>query len=930
MAEPQAAPPYEAAAAEQDVLLATKLHVPGPRPGFVPRPRLAGALGEGLARGMILACAPAGFGKTALLADWARSGDRRVAWLSLDAADDDPVRFWRHVVAALDRARPGIGERAGPLLGPPAPPSFEGLVTVLINELAAQPGEDEIMLVLDDYHLVHAQPVHASLEFLLEHLPPGLRLVLASRSDPPLALPRLRAGGQLAELRARELRFTAEEAAALLREAIGADLPGAAVAALAARTEGWAAGLQLAALSLRGQADPAGFVATFSGSHRYVLDYLAGEVLDSQSEEVRTFLLQTSVLERLSGELCDAVTGRTGSQVMLEQVERANLFLVPLDEVRGWWRYHHLFADLLRARLRQQHPDQVAALHRNAAAWSAERGLADEAVRHAVAAGEMTWAARLVEQYFDAAYNLRGEEATVQRWLAALPAELVQARPRLLLAQAFLAATRGRVEAVEPPLDAAERALAGAAGAVDEPFEPSAGRAASLLVNVPALVALHRAYLAEVHGDAEGTAAFASQALAGLGGDERLLSATVQGFLAAAEWLRGRLAEAERAFVSSIAGWRAVGQPTLAAWGYLQLGQVQRAQGRLSAAAGTYQQALEVATAPGRPALPAAAVAFVGLGEVAYQRNELDGALRQVTDGIALCRQFLYTAPLAMGLATLAWIRQSRGDAPGALEVMGEAGRAAPGPGVTGLLSPAPAQRARLRLAQGDVTAAALWTRERGLGPDDEPGYPREPEYLVLARVLLAQDRPGPALGLLERLRAAAAAQGRAGSAIEIGALQALALAAAGEEDAAVDALAQALILGCPEGYVRVFADEGAPMAALLARLVAAQKADHAAARGVPLGCLAQVLRAFGEVEAVPGARRAAAPAVPGLVEQLTAREREILVLLAAGTPNPRIAEELVISLDTVKKHVSHLLGKLGAANRTEAVTRAHQLDLIP
>ena len=281
------------------------------------------------------------------------------------------MRFWRHVVAALDRARPGIGERVGPLLGPPAPPSFEGLVTALINELAAQPGEDEMLLVLDDYHLIDAQPVHASLAFLLEHLPPGLHLVLASRSDPPLPLARLRARGQLAELRAAELRFTRGGGGGAAARGDRADLPGAAVAALAARTEGWAAGLQLAALSLRGQADPAGFVAAFSGSHRYVLDYLAGEVLDRQPEEVRTFLLQTSVLERLSGELCDAVTGRTDGQAMLEQVERANLFLVPLDEVRGWWRYHHLFADLLRARLQQQHPDRVAALHRNAAAWSA-------------------------------------------------------------------------------------------------------------------------------------------------------------------------------------------------------------------------------------------------------------------------------------------------------------------------------------------------------------------------------------------------------------------------------------------------------------------------------------------------------------------------------------------------------------------------------
>ena len=927
MAEPEAASLSAAAAAEQDVLLATKLHVPAARPGFVARPRLAGALVEGLARGLILVCAPAGFGKTALLADWVRSGDRLVAWLSLDPADDDPVRFWRHVVAALDQARPGIGERVAPLLGPPTPPSFEGLVTALINELAAQPSADGVLLILDDYHLIGSQPVQASLTFLLEHLPPELHLVLAGRSDPPLPLARLRARGQLAELRTAELRFTEDEAAALLREAAGPGLPDAAVAALAARTEGWVAGLQLAALSLRGQTDVARFVAAFSGSHRFVLDYLAGEVLDRQPEEVRTFLLQTSVLERLSGELCDAVTGRTGGQVMLEQVERAGLFLVPLDEVRGWWRYHHLFADLLRARLQQQHPDQVAELHRNAAAWSDERGLADDAVRHAVAAGEMTWAARLIEQYFDAAFNLRGERATVQRWLAALPAELVRSRPRLLLAQALLAATSGRAEAVEPPLDAAERALADAVGgAAGEPFEPSAGRAASMLVNVPALIALHRSYLAQFRGDAEGTAAFASHALAELGGDERLLSATAQGFLAAAEWLRGRLAEAERAFVSSIAGWRAAGEPLLTAWGIYQLGQVQRAQGRPDAAVRTYQQTLDIAAVSG-PA-PAGA-AYVGLGEVAYQRNELDSALRQVTEGIALCRQFRYPAPLATGLVTLAWIRQARGDAPGALEAMGEAGQVALGPGVTGLLDPVPAQRARLLLAQGEVAAAARWTSERSLEADDEPSYPREPEYLVLARVLLAQDRSGPALGLLERLHAVAAAQGRTGSIIEILALQALALAAAGDGDAAVDALAQALIRSCPQGYVRVFADEGAPMAALLARLVAAQKAGQPTARGVSLGCLAQVLRAFGGKDAAPGARRAGA-GVPGLVEQLTAREREILVLLAAGKPNPRIAEELVVSLDTVKKHVSHLLGKLGAANRTEAVTRARQLGLIP
>ena len=537
MAEPPFAAPSQVAS-ERDVLLATKLHVPGPRPDLVPRPQLAERLDEGLARGLMLVCAPAGYGKTVLLADWVRRGRQPVAWLSLDVGDNDPARFWRHGVAALDQARPGLAGRVGPLLGPPAPPSYRGLVTALINELAAGPDADQVLLVLDDYHLIDSEAVHESVGFLLEHRPPGLRLVLASRSDPPLALARLRGGGQLAELRAAELRFTADEAAALLRQGAagsGVALPETAVAALAARTEGWAAGLQLAALSLRGQPDAAGFVAAFTGSHRYILDFLAEEVLEHQSEQVRTFLLETSVLERLSGPLCDAVTGRTGSQALLEQVERAGLFLVPLDEVRGWWRYHHLFADLLRARLQAEQPGEVARLHRNAAVWYDDHEMADDAVRHALAAGEMAWAARLIEQHFDEVFYLRGEGVTVQRWLSALRGDLILTRPRLLLAQALLAFHSGRLETEEPLLDAAEQAYEDAA---EEPFEPTVGRAGSMLVNVPALIAIRRGFLAQLRGDAEDTAAFASRALAESQEGEWLLSSTARGSLAVAEWLR--------------------------------------------------------------------------------------------------------------------------------------------------------------------------------------------------------------------------------------------------------------------------------------------------------------------------------------------------------------------------------------------------------
>jgi LuxR family transcriptional regulator, maltose regulon positive regulatory protein len=912
-----------------DGLLATKLHMPGLRPGLVARPRLLDRLDQGLARDLILVCAPAGFGKTVLLADWARRGRWPIAWLSLDTADNDPARFWRHAIAALDPVCTGIAERIGPLLGPPPPRLFDGLVAALINELAAT--ADPTLLVLDDYHLVDSPQVHASVAFLLGHRPPGLRLVLACRADPPLSLARLRGRGQLAELRAADIRFTAEEASALLSEAAGPSLSEAAVAALAERTEGWAAGLQLAGLSLRGRTDADAFVASFSGSHRHVLDYLTEEVLDRQPAEVRGFLLETSILDRLSGALCDAVTGHTDGQAMLERLERANLFLVPLDEVRGWWRYHHLFADLLRARLREEQPGQVALLHRNAAAWHDQHGLADDAVRHALAAGDATWAARLVERHADELL-LRSERATLARWLAALPADAASARPRVLLAQALSLLVGGRAEEVGRLLDAAERSLAGPAA--DEPFEPSAGRARSLLANVTATSALERAFLAELHGDADRQLAFGRQALANLDPDDHTLSAIIHGHLGVAQWLGGRLPEAQRTLTSSISRLRAIGERFLVVRVCEHLGQVQRARADLDAALGTYRQALEIAAPPGQPALPAAGIAHVGLAEVAYQRGEFDAALRHLAEGISSCRQLIFSQPAAAGLATLAWIRQAQGDPAGALEAMDEAERAGASGSVAGVINSVPAQRARLLLLQGDLEAAVSWTTSRGLDPGDEPDYPREPEYLALARVLIAQDRPGQAVELLGRLHTCATAQGRTGSLIEILALRALGLAARGEDTAAVAALTEALRLACPQGYIRVFADEGPAMSNLLGRLIAAQRAGQSAGVDeIPFGYLGRLARAARQDAAgaappsPPGPHQAA---VPGLIEPLSSREAEVLQLLAAGRPNKEIAEELVVAISTVKKHVTHIFEKLGAANRTQATARARELGLLP
>jgi LuxR family maltose regulon positive regulatory protein len=856
------------------------------------------------------------------LADWSRQR-RPVAWLSLDAGDNDPVRFWRHAAAALDRVRPGVTERVAPLLGLPTPTSLEGAVTAVVNELAAQPGD--VLFVLDDYHLIEAESVHTLFLFLLEHGPPDLHVVVASRSHPPLPLARLRACGRLAELRTFDLRFTTEEAASLLREAVGSGLPDEAAAILAARTEGWAAGLQLAALSLRGQPDVAGFVATFSGNLRYILDYLTEEVLEDQTERVRGFLLETSVLDRLSAELCDSVTGRSDSQQMLEAIERANLFLIPLDEVRGWWRYHQLFADLLRTRLQQQQRDRALELHHKAAAWCEQRGLADDAVRHALASGDATRAARLVERHTEAVL-LRGESATAQRWLAALPAHVVGCRPRLLLAQALLALLGGHVDEVEAPLDAAERA---AAAFADEPFEPSVGKAASALANIPAAIALDRAHLAELRGDAERAIAFGRKALAAIGEDKSLLGSIARGRLAVALWLGGRLEEAERGLVAIAAEWRRADERFLAMRGYHYLGQVQRTQGRLDAAIGTYRQALKVAAAPGQAPLPAAGAAYVGLAELAYQRGELDAALRHLNEGLPLCRQLTDTQSLATGLAKLAWVRQARGDATGAVEAMDEAVRHAHGPGVAHLLNPVPIERAWLLLAQGDISVAVRWTMERSLKVDDPPNHAREPEYLLLARVLVAQDRPDQALQTLTRLRALAIAQGRMGSLIEIQALQALALAARGDQADAVPTLADALMLAHSQGYVRVFVDEGSPMRALLGLVIAAQR-ELAAARAVPVHYLGRLAQAF-EQDAAPGVVHAGLDRVAarGPATRLSARELEVLHLLAAGKRNQEIANELYVAVSTVKKHLTHVFDKLGAGNRTEAIARARQLGLL-
>jgi len=920
MAEPPAASAELAAAGARDELLATKVTIPRTRPDRLARSQLLARLNEELGRALVLVCTPAGFGKTTLLADWAADTTLAVAWLSLDADDNDPARFWRYLTAALDRVVGGLGEHMIPLLSPGSGVSSQGVVTALINQLEANP--DEVALVLDDYHAIESTAIHDSLGFLLSHLPPRLHMVIATRSDPPLPLARLRARGQLAELRAADLRFTPEESAAFLQEVWKLDLPPEAVAALQTRTEGWAVGLQLAALSLQQRPDPGGFLDEFTGTHRYVLDYLTEEVLERQPEHVRAFLLQTSILERLSGPLCDAVTGDSDGQSMLEALERANLFVVPLDEQRRWWRFHHLFADLLRVRLVQTHPELVPELHRRAAEWCEPHGLIDEAIRHALAAGDTPWATRLVEGHMGE--TLRRGESVIVRWLALLPDDAIRARPGLCLAKAMTELNLDHVESVERLLEHAERAFDHQGREPPEFQVPTFG---GMVAQVPAAIALLRAELAYDRADAYEVAAFAREALAHMAGHEHGPRLFARSLLVSADWMTGRVVDTEPAFAELLAEGRAAPASYPVLRTCFMVGLVQQAQGKLGAALRTYREGLRLATEGDRFSVYHAGEAHVGIAQVLYQRNQLGEALQHATQGVEFCRQVIELTELDVALVALGWVRQAMGDPDGAREAMEEACRTYPRADVVALSYPAWSERARLLLALGRIEEAVRWTQKQGLSEHDEVSYLREGDHLVLARVLLAQSQPDQALGLLERLDALADAQGRTGSLIQIRALRSLALQAAGDHQGALALLAEALEMARSEGHVRVFADEGPPMAALLRSFMGArQRGRGAAGAGAATEHLHRVIRAFAPMKAQA---EQPTPAVAALIEPLTDRELEVLRLLAAGRRNRDIAAELVVTLETVKKHISHIFDKLGAANRTEAVAHARRLGLI-
>jgi LuxR family maltose regulon positive regulatory protein len=907
-------------------LLETKFYVPRPRHGLVPRPRLTERLDRGAASKLVLVSAPAGFGKSTLLSEWLAAGpgapgdDRLAAWLSLDRADNDPASFWTGVIAALRRVAPGVGDTALTLLQTPQPPPAETVLTVLINDLDAMAGS--IVLVLDDYHVIDAREVQDAMAFLLDHLPPQLHVVIAGRADPALPLARLRARGELTEIRAADLRFTADEAAAYLNGMMGLRLTARDVATLEGRTEGWIAALQLAALSMQGRDDIAGFIAGFAGDDRYVVDYLAEEVLARQPGHVQAFLLQTSILGRLCGPLCDAVTGQEGGKAMLTALERGNLFLVPLDDRRRWYRYHHLFADVLQARLLDEQPGQVPDLHRRASAWYEKNGERPAAIGHAFAAGDVERAADLVELAIPEMRRTR-QEARLRGWLEALPDEVVRVRPVLSVYFAGVLLISGGLDGVEGRLRDAERWLERAAGDRAEPLVPPAEMVVAdeeEYRRLPAMIDLYRAGQALGRGDAPGTVRHAQRAIELALDDDDLCRASAAGLLGLVYWGSGDLEAGYRAYSACVAGLRRAGFVADILGCSIALADIRITQGRLGEALRIYEQALQPGPGPGGSVLRGTADMYVGMSEIARERGDLQTAAQLLLRSQQLGEHTGLPQNQYRWRVAMARVREAEGDLGGAVDLLSEAERVYVSdffPDVR----PVPAVRARVWIAQGRLGDALGWASERDLSVDDDLSYQNEFEHITLARLLLARyqgERAEPCLReatrLLERLLPAAEEGGRTGRVIEILVLRALAHQALGDIPAAVAALERAVTLAEPEGYVRVFADEGLPMAALL----------RAAAKGGPRRDYVRRLLA-----AASGAGQNG-PAEQDLIEPLSERELDVLRLLGTDLDGPAIARELMVSLNTVRTHTKNIYAKLAVTNRRAAVRRAAELNLLP
>ena len=934
--------------------LGVKLQIPTARRALVPRTRLTGQLAHPHAAGgatarLVLVAAPAGFGKTTLLTQWlheltASNAEARVAWLSLDGSDSDLRRFLDQLIAAVRGPEPSesIGDEASLLLEAEPPPAQDVLAS-LINDLDTRTGRT--VIALDDYHVIDDADVHQAVAFLLDNLPPQVTLAITTRADPPLPVARLRARGELLEIRAVDLRFTDTEATAFLNGTMGLHLDPEHVAALGDRTEGWAAGLQLAALSARGRdgaEDIAGFVESFSGSHRFVLDYLLDEVLARQPHDVRTFLLTTSILTQLTAGLCDAVTDRDDSQQMLERLEADGLFVIPLDEERTWFRYHQLFADALRARLPGDLPGRSPSLHASAARWLADNGHLPDAVHHTLAGGDQDRAADLVELGLGD-QRRRRQDPTLRAWANRLDAGVVRQRPLLAAFVGWSRLAQGDVDGVEPWLDAAQAGLAALPSQTSARPVPRALAAAAAdrdaeMQGLPSMISVYRAAVAQARGDTAGTVTHARAALDLAGPDDHFSRGAANGFLGLAAWAVGDLTAAIDTFTGSIANLDAAGMRTDALGSVVVLAQMWLARGNIHRARTLLEHALTEAT--GRPGPPLAITGdlHVALADVLREQGDLEAAETHLHTARTLGDRASLPENRHRWFTTAAGIRRTRGDLDGALALLAAAEELYL-PGYFPDVRPIAAARSRLLIAHGRLDEAQTLMERRSVRPEDPLTFLGEHDLLTLARLYTATGSPASAADIAGRVLRDAHAAERGGSIIEARLVRALAHEAAGDTPAALDDLAAAVTLGAPAGFCRLYLDEPHPLQQLLGKL-SATTSDAAGwaqrlldlrveASGTPHpeglpASIAGTTAVHSDASRLSGALGVDAP-----FEDLSDREVEVLRLLDSELSGPEIARRLFVSINTFRTHTKHIFLKLDVQTRRAAVRRAAELGLL-
>ncbi len=903
--------------------LSTKLTIPPARPDLVPRPQLVDRLRTVLSRKLTLVSAPAGYGKTTLLSEWASRCGFPVAWISLDDADNDLARFLSYLAAALESIRPEIGRDLAARLRSPRLPPMEELLHATVNAIEQVPAP--FALVLDDYHLIHEQEIHAALMFLLEHLPAPMHVVVASRGDPPLRLARMRARSELDEIRLNDLRFSPDEVARFLNQTMGLDLNQENIAVLADRTEGWIAGLQMAAISIRGSEKKAEFIRTFSGTNRYILDFLAEEIFQQQPQEIQAFLLRTSILNRMCAELCDGILKDEGwgmkdgkrrsflilhpSPFILDLLDRSNLFILPLDDERRWYRYHQLFLDILRKRLMQTLPAEIPDLHRKASAWYWENGFPTEAIDHALAAGDFEQAANLIEKSADS-FLMRSEVATFLGWANRLPKELIYARPDLMLSYTWVLLLTDAPQA--EVLAYVDRA---------EPLSESVGGKLEVI----------RAFIDFSKGNVIHAGDRLRRALTRLPEGEVLFRTIATWMLSISYVTSGDFQMGEQSLEETVRTSLEMGNLLTAAGSCCQLAEVHLRKAQIRAARQDFERALAISTAAGGQRLPVASRALIGLGEVHREGNNLDAAVSCVQEGIDLAASIHMSMAMG-GYICLARIRQARGETAGADWAIDRAFAIAESTKSTGMDDIAVMNvRAQLQIARGDLEAAGLWMQERGLGETFDPAemddqsdfdryHMRKYECLVAARWWIATGRAEKALPILEALRVRMEAQGRMRLVLEARMVAALAYQKLGDLPTALSELRQALLIAEPEGYTRLFLDEGPSMNRLL---------EEAARHSITPEYSRRLLEAF-RLESKPvDAQQPAPPARSDWVETLSEREVALLSLIAEGLSNQEIARRLFISLPTVKWHTGNIFGKLGVHSRTQAVAKARAAGIL-